>query len=159
MLTAISKYDKPCGLRHAPIIKDNFRVPLKLEYIRNPNFVGRKTDLDKLHELASKKDENAVGETVAVIHATGQNSGVLKCVFMHEEDFKPTCWINGRDLQTIWDCFVAFAQQLVDHYAQLSETPPSYLWIAQYLGMCQMVSDFGTEYSSIGQLADIYRIK
>lgn len=153
-LVAIFKGLQLMSLRHYvaarnDFIKDKFQIPLKLGHPKTKLFTGRKTVLDRLHDIittGTTGSQDGTTKTI-VIHGTGgmgKTQLVLEYISLHANLFSSVFWVNASSLETTQTCFISIAQQLLDHYATSLKDPiPSYPLIAQRLGMVSLVDQQG----------------
>ena len=115
-----------------------------LDYVPNAMFTGRKAYLQKLDTVL--KGGQAKGCSIVVIYGTGglgKTQLVLKFIFSHQVDFDSVFWFDCQSQSTLEASFFNIAQQLVNHYAQISIGAPKYSHIADYIGLAGLVNNQG----------------
>jgi hypothetical protein len=132
---------------HDEAISDNFNIPSTLSYGRNPTFVGRQQYLEKIYRIighGKQRHTQPMPLVIQGIGGVGKTQLVREYIFAHRTNFSSVVWINSRSLQTTQSSFVAFMQEILDYYAQLSRIRPTpYGRIAHHLGVASFVNDAG----------------
>jgi nucleoside phosphorylase len=126
---------------------DDFHVPLKLGYSRNPSFTGRQEDLRYIYDFIEDIRLEKRANVPLVIYGTGgmgKTQLVREFTYAHQADFTSIIWIDGQSVTTIETSFLGFLQDLIYLYASrvtISRAP--YAKVARHMAVADLVDKNG----------------
>ncbi|KAL7267382.1 hypothetical protein RUND412_010037, partial [Rhizina undulata] len=132
----------------------DFGIPVKLPFHRNPRFCGRQNTLEKLCKILEPLDlaqrrPNAFGTSerkTVVLHGmggVGKSQIALEYAHRFRHCYTSILWIDANDLSRTSESACKIVEQLVAHYVSKSRSAPDYQAISNTLGIPGKIDSSG----------------
>ncbi|KAL7276497.1 hypothetical protein RUND412_000519, partial [Rhizina undulata] len=145
----------------------DFRLVVKLPFLRNPNFCGRQDILENLCQILEPYEldqhppntlKSSSERKMAVLHGmggTGKSQIALEYAHRFVHCYTAILWIDSdaKDLTRTTESACKFIEQLVAHYVSSSGSEPNYQAISNILGIPGKIDTSGRIIKAATELA------
>jgi tetratricopeptide (TPR) repeat protein len=95
---------KQLSAKNLDLVYDDhgFRIPLKLPFAQNPNFVGRQSEISEIHRCLALSAENK--QRITLIFGTGgmgKSQVALQYAYLHHKFYSAIFWIDAGSTESI----------------------------------------------------------
>ncbi|KAL7272911.1 hypothetical protein RUND412_004263 [Rhizina undulata] len=129
---------------------DEFKVPVKLPFLRNENFCGRDSILEQLDKILHPTDTSGKisGRKTAILYGIGGvGKSQIALAYAHHDRFSQSYtsvfWFDAGNNSRTHDSALEVMEQIVAHYAKKWSFSPNYPEIANTLGIPGQIDNAG----------------
>lgn len=113
------------------------KVPLKLPFARNKEFLGRDEVIDQIHSGLTFTEGSTVRKEIILVGmgGLGKSQIVLEYAYRYQSQYSGVFWLDVRNATTVNNSALRVLEQLVAHYSTKHHGKTDYSLVAQDLGI------------------------
>jgi hypothetical protein len=117
-----------------------FKVSVKLPFLRNSNFSGREGIISDMHGcfISGESEKNSIGRKVVVLcgmGGIGKTQIALEYAYRHVGNYTSIFWVDAKNRDTLNASGLQIVEKLIAHYSTRYTSSPDFSRIPTDLGV------------------------